>query len=206
MPDQRGHGEKPLVRFSSLGGCETDDALAAIKYLRGLKADETTALVGASIGIFGVEMGALVGAATAAKDETVKSLVLDSVPGNSDDLLTSVIEKRFPFASSLTARVARLGAPVFYYNGCYRRDSSCDTARVVENRNVLLLAGGDNSELQASTSALPKCFPSSTKVESKTDMFPSGTNLVSASLQQFEDYDNRVIVFFKQTLGAPPVQ
>ncbi|MBK7706551.1 MAG: hypothetical protein IPJ30_12435 [Acidobacteria bacterium] len=207
MPDQRGHGEKPLVRFSTLGGCETDDAIAAIKYLRGLKVDETTPLVGQNIGIYGTEMGALVGAMTAAKDETVKSLALDSVPANSDDLLAMVINKRFPFASSLTSRFAKLGTPLFFYNGCYRSDSVCEVAKNLENRHVLLLAGGDNAELQSSTTGLSRCFPNSAKIESKTDLYPSGTNLVNASLQQFEEYDNRVVAFFRQSLGVvPPVQ
>ncbi len=204
MPDHRGHGEKPPVRFSTFGGCETQDAVAAIGYLRGLKVDETTPLVGANIGIYGVELGALVGAMTASKDQTVKTLVLDSVPASSDDLLAMIVGKRFPFASGVTSRFAKFGAPMFFYNSCYMKETVCETAKSLENRNILLLAGGDNGELQASTNAVPRCFPTSAKVESKTDLYPSGTNLVNASLQQFEEYDNRVIGFFKQTLAPPP--
>ncbi len=203
MPDQRGHGEGPPVRFSTFGGCETEDALAAIKYLRDLKADESTPLVGSNIGIYGVEMGALVGLMTASRDQTIKAMALDSVPSSSDDLLSKVIRHRFPFASSVTSRFAEIGAPMFFYNGCYRKDKMCDVVKNLENRQVLLLAGGDDADLQASTNGLNRCFPKSTAIESKTDLYPSGTNLVAASLQQFEEYDNRVIAFFRQSLGTP---
>ncbi len=203
MPDLRGHGEAPPVRFSTLGGCETEDAVSAVTYLRGLKVDESTPLVGANIGVYGTEMGALVGVMSASKDSTISAIALDSVPESSDALLSMAIGKRFPFASSITSRFARFGAPLFFFNGCYRSESVCSVARGLENRNILLLAGGDNSELQESTNAAAKCFPNSSRVESKTDLYPSGTNLVNASLQQFEEYDNRVIEFFKQSLGVP---
>ncbi len=207
MPDQRGHGEKPPVRFSTFGNCETDDALAAINYLRTLKADETTPLVGQSIGFYGTEMGGLVASLAAARDETVRAIALDSIPGSSDDLLAMTIAKRFPFAAGVTARFAQLGAPLFFYNGCYRSVPVCDVVKGLENRNVLLLAGGDNQELQASTNAVHRCFPKSAKIEAKTDLYPSGTNLVNASLQQFEEYDARVVTFFRQSLGSvAPVQ
>ncbi len=207
MPDERGHGEAPPVRFSTFGGCETEDTVAAIKYLRDLKADETTPLVGSNIGIYGVEMGALVGLMTASRDQTVTAMALDSVPTSSDEVLSKVIRQRFPFASTVTSRFAEMGAPMFFYNGCYRKDKMCDVVKNLENRQVLLLAGGDDADLQESTNGLTRCFPKSTSIESKTDLFPSGTNLVTASLQQFEDYDNRVIAFFRQSLGTPaPVQ
>ena len=57
MPDQRGHGQDPTVKFTSFGGCESDDTTAAIQYLRGLKTAEQFPLVGKSIGIYGLEMG-----------------------------------------------------------------------------------------------------------------------------------------------------
>jgi pimeloyl-ACP methyl ester carboxylesterase len=207
MPDQRGHGEKPPSRFTSFGGCESDDTVAAIAHLRGLKADESTPLVAGPIGLFGVEMGAIAAISAAAKEENVKALVLDSIPASSDALLGAVIGRRYPFASSVTSRFATLGAPAYFFNGCYRNDAVCDTAKRIADRQVLLLAGGDNSDLQTSTAATARCFPNTTRVESKTDLYPSGTNLVNASLQQFEEYDNRVVGFFRQALApAAPVQ
>ena len=91
---------------------------------------------------------------------------------------------------------------MYFYDGCYRRDSACDAAKKINNRRVLLLAGADAPDLQASTIAVSRCFPSSTKIESKTDLNPSGYNITNASLEQSEVYDERVISFFKQSLGT----
>ncbi len=202
MPDQRGHGDAPPVKATSFGGSETDDALAAIKYLRGLKPDGQTALVGPNIGVFGTEMGALVSIFAAAKDESVKALALDSVPNNSDEILATATLKDYPFAGFLTTRLAGLGTYMYYYDGSYRRDSACDAAKNLNNRQVLLLAGADAPNLQSSTTSLSRCFPNSTKIETKTDLNPSGFNITNASLEQSEAYDQRVISFFKQSLGT----
>lgn len=201
MPDQRGHGDTPHVKNTSFGGRETEDALAAVNYLRALKLDGQTPLVGQSIGIYGTEMGALTAVFAAGKDEAVKALVLDSVPNNSDDLLSRATVKRYPFASFVTTRVAHLGTYMYFYDGNYRRDSGCDVAKNLGNREVLLLAGADAPEFQTSTTAVSRCFPNSTKIETKTDLNPSGFNITNASLEQSEAYDQRVIGFFKQSLG-----
>ena len=202
MPDQRGHGDTPHVKQTSFGGCETADALAAIKFLRGLKPDGQTALVGQNIGIYGTEMGALAAVFAARKDESIKSLVLDSVPNGSDELQARATIKRYPFASFITARVAQLGTYLYYYDGCYRRDSACDVAKTLNNRQVLLLAGADAPDFQTSTTTLSRCFPNSTKIQTKTDLNPSGFNITNASLEQSEAYAEYVISFFKQSLGT----
>ncbi len=202
MSDQRGHGDTPHVKATSFGGCETEDALAAIKFLRSLKLDGQTVLVGPNIGIYGTEMGALTAVFAAGKDESIKSLVLDSAPNSSDDLLARATVKRYPFASFITARVAQLGTYLYYYDGCYRRDSACETAKNLNNRQVLLLAGADAPEFQISTTALSRCFPNSTKIETKTDLNPSGYNITNASLEQSETYAQQVISFFKQSLAT----
>ena len=201
MPDLRGHGKEPPVRSTCFGGCETEDALAAIKYLRSLQLSAQMPMVGQNIGIFGVELGALSGLSAAAKDESVKALVLDSVPFQSDKLLSSAVESRYPFASFLTAKLAQNGTYLYFANSVYNRGSLCETAKTISSRQVLLLAGADETDLQDSTVKLGRCFPSSTKLESKTDLNPSGSNLISASLQQTDAYDQRVISFFKQSLG-----
>ncbi len=54
-------------------------------------------------------MGAIAALSAAAKDENVKSLVLDSVPTDSDELLASVIGQRFPFASCANITNCRSG-------------------------------------------------------------------------------------------------
>ena len=202
MPDQRGHAQNPTVKQTSFGGCETDDLIAAIDYLRGLKNENQAVLVGQDIGIYGVEMGALAALSVAAANENIKALALDSVPSDANDVLGSAIDKRYPFASSVTSKFAQLGTYFYFYDGCYRRNSMCDVAKAVNNRQVLLLAGMDAPRFQASTVAISNCFPSATKVEVKTDLNPSGFSLTGASLEQSAAYDQRVIEFFKNALGS----
>jgi pimeloyl-ACP methyl ester carboxylesterase len=202
MPDERGHGVNPAVKNSSFGGCETDDALAAVAFLRGLKNANETALVGQDIGFYGVEMGAFAALAAAAKDAKIKAVALDSVPSDSGEVLASAVNRRFPFASSITSKIAVVTTSAYFYNGCYRRDSACDIAKSVADRRILLLAGADNATLQNSTTDLTRCFAGSNKIETKTDLNPSGYNLMNASLEQSAAYDQRVIEFFKTALSG----
>lgn len=200
MPDLRGHGENPTVSNTSFGGCETEDVVSAIKYLRELKSGET-ALVG-NIGIFGIELGALVGLSAAAQDENVKALVLDSVPAQSDEVLDLAVERRFPFARTITSKLAENGTYFYFARGCYDRGSVCAKANAVNGRKVLLLAGADEPELQDSTTKISRCFPNSTVVETKMDFNLSGYGIMKASLEQADAYDQKVIEFFKNNLSS----
>ncbi len=202
MPDQRAHGENPSVVNASFGGCETEDSVAAIQFLKNLKTPNGIALVDQNkMGIFGIEMGAIVAVATAAKDTTIKAVAVDSSPADSDGVLTASVDRRFPFASFATARLAQLGTRMYYFDGCYQREPVCDTAKKVENRNVLLLAGLDAAEFQDSTAKLNKCFAANNKVETKTDLSPSGYSIINASMEQSETYDQRLIDFFRNSLS-----
>ena len=140
MPDQRGHGENPTVQNASFGGCEAEDITAAVEFLRYLKTPNQMALVGKNLGIFGVEMGAMVAVTAAANDPDIKAIAIDSVPINSDDVVKETVERRYPFVSFATSKLARLGTYMYFYDGCYKRDAVCDTAKKIENRDVLLLA------------------------------------------------------------------
>lgn len=200
MPDLRGHGEEPSVANTSFGGCETEDTLGAIKFLRELKNGET-ALVSNDIGIFGIELGALIGLSAAVKDESVKALVLDSVPAQSNEVLALAVEKRFPFAGVITTRLAEKGTFFYYARGCYENNSLCAKANDLSGRKVLLLAGADEPELQESTNKLSRCFPNSTVIESKMDFNLSGYGIMKASLEQADAYDQKVIEFFKRSLS-----
>lgn len=205
MPDQRGHGHDPAVKYTSFGGCEADDALAAIEFLRTLKTPEVFPLIGKEIGIYGLEMGSYAAIAAATSDPSVKALVLDSVPQSADSMLAATVGMRFPFGSSLTSKFAQLGTRPYFFEGCFRRDLSCDMAKTLSERKVLLLAGLDAPDFQESTSKLSKCFPTSSTVESKTDLSPSGFSIINASLELSESYDQRVIDFFRQSLGQPAI-
>lgn len=201
MPDLRGHGEEPAIANTTFGGCETEDTLSAIKFLRELKTGEAS-LIGNDIGIFGIELGALVGLSTAAKDESVKALALDSVPSQSDAVLDLAVEKRFPFAGFLTSKLAEKGTYFYFARSCYDRDSLCGKANSLSGRKILLLAGADEPELQDSTTQISRCFPNSTVVESKMDFNLSGYGIMKASLEQADTYDQKVIEFFKKSLSS----
>lgn len=201
MPDLRGHGENPAVKNTSFGGCEADDISSAIEFIKSLKSENQNPLIGPDIGLYGVEAGALSAISAAAKNENVKAIVLDSVPSSSDAVLAGAVNKRFPFASSVTSKIAAAGTYLYFYDGCYQRDSACSIAKSVMNRQVLLLAGSDAPDFQETTTRLSRCFPGNTKIESKTDLNPSGYGITNASLEQSEAYDRRIIDFFKSTLS-----
>lgn len=203
MPDQRGHGQDPPVPYTSFGGCESTDTGAAIEFLRGLKSPAQVTLVGRDIGIYGLELGSLAAMSAASQDPGIKALVLDSVPADSDSLVASVIGKRFPFVSSVTSKLGQLGAYPYFYEGCYSRTPVCESAKSVANRKAMLFAGTDAPEFQESTSKLSKCFPNSTQAEANTTLSPSGFSVINASIPVSEAYDQRVIDFFRTSLGEP---
>jgi pimeloyl-ACP methyl ester carboxylesterase len=202
MPDMRGHGRSPAVEWSSLGGCETGDALSAIQFLKGLKSDDQQPLVGPELGLYGLEMGALAALRAASSEPSVKTLVLDSVPQSGDALLESIVDKRFPFASSVTSKIAEYGTRPYYYEGCYQKEAVNDTAKKVNVKSVLLLAGVDAPEFQDSTLKLSKSFVPGTAVEAKTDLSPSGYGIMNASIDKSGAYDQKVIDFFRNALGS----
>lgn len=201
MPDLRSHGDQLQKKGTSFGGCDTEDALSAIEFLRGLRTPDQIALIGKDIGVYGVELGALTALFAAAKDPSVKALALDSVPENSDQLLDGIIRRKYPFANFITAGLAKIGTHIYFYDGCYDRNSTCDTARNISDRKVLLLAGVDSAGYQESTAKLAKCFPDNNKIEVKTDLSPSGFSIIDASIEQSDAYHQRVIDFFRSSLA-----
>jgi pimeloyl-ACP methyl ester carboxylesterase len=201
MPDLRGHGASPLVEHSSFGGCEAEDLTGALEFVKGLKTPTQMKLINDKIGVFGVEMGAMIAVKAASRDQSIRALALDSVPGDSDGLLEKSIDRRFPFASFATSKLAKLGTRLYYFDGCYQRDPVCDIARKIEDRSVLLLAGLDAPDFQDPTSRLSKCFPATNRVLDKLDLSPSGFSIINASMEQSATYDQRLIDFFRENLG-----
>src|SRR5688572_10023603 len=151
MPDMRAHGENPSVESGSFGGCEVEDVAAAIEFLRNLKTQTGMAHVAPHMGVLGVEMGALVAMSATAADQSTKAIAIDSVPQDADHVVAETVERRYPFVSAATSRLAQMGTYLSYFDGCYRRSSSCETAKTVQNRDVLLLAGFDAQDFQEST-------------------------------------------------------
>ena len=199
MPDLRGHGPDAGDKICTFGGCESEDLTSTVRYVKGLKTPEGFQLIGGGIGIYGLEMGALSALSTAVASPDVKAVALDSVPADSDAMLASVIERRFPFGSSLTGKLGKMGTYAYYFDGCYNRVPACEMAKQLQNRSVLLLAGADAREFQESTSKLSKCLPNSVKLDSKTDLSPSGMGVLNASIETSEAYDQRIIDFFRNS-------
>ena len=199
MPDLRGHGPEGADKKCTFGGCEANDVNAMIDYLKGLKTPEGFQLIGGGVGVYGLEMSALTALSAAVANPEVKALALDSVPADSDAVLASVIERRFPFASSMTTKFGQMGTYAYFYDSCYNRASACEMAKQLQNRSVLLLAGTDARDFQESTSRLSKCLPGSVKLDSKTDLSPSGMGILNASIETSEAYDQRVIDFFRNS-------
>jgi pimeloyl-ACP methyl ester carboxylesterase len=197
MPDLRGHGVNPISKHTTFGGTEANDLLGGIDYLRTLKTAEKNDLVGKSIGVYGTEIGAFAALKASESDESIRAIILDSVPTTSDDLLVSVIQKRFPFASFVTASLAKY-ATYPYFQSNYSKDSLCNVAGRVSQRNVFLMASSDVPSFQKSTTELGKCFAFG--VESKTDLSISGYSTISSTGKQEEAYDQRVVEFFKKSL------
>lgn len=203
MPDARGHGDTPHVRRTTFGGCEADDVAAAMDFLKSLKSNSGNQLIGKDFGVYGIELGALAGMTAATKNENIKALVLDSVPLSSDEMLTSVINKRFPFAGFATSKLAAYGTRIYYAgNGCYNHENLCESAKSLNNRQILLLAGNDAPDFQESTNKLQSCLPNSNRVEANPNLTVSGYSFKNAPIAQSEIYERQVIEFFKKTLST----
>jgi pimeloyl-ACP methyl ester carboxylesterase len=201
MPDLRGHGENPIVETSTFGQHESEDTLAAIDFLRTLKTSDDVPLVGSRIGIYGVELGALAAIRAASSDSSVKALALDSVPADSQAVISNAVSHRFPFGSSITSRLAGMSAPIYFYNGAFGDPTVCETGKTIADRKVMLLAGLDSPTLQASTTKLGRCIQSAgLNLETKYDLSPSGYNIMTASMDKSQDYEQRVIDFFRLAL------
>jgi pimeloyl-ACP methyl ester carboxylesterase len=199
LPDLRGHGQEPLVTSSSFGWAESEDALAALEYLRGLKSAQGRAQTGPTLGVYGVEEGAYAALSAARRDAAVRAVVLDSVPDGPDDVLAGAVHDRTGFDNRLLQALARFGTRV-YFAGRYKVDVPCTLAEGLGDRQVLLLSGEGAGRLKQTTETLTDCFPTRTNVETHTDLPLTGLALASASPEEDEAYDRRLIDFFDRTL------
>ena len=199
LPDLRGHGPQPPVAASTFGWADADDALAALEYLRGLKSPQGRALAGPALGIYGVEEGAYAALAAARRDPAVRAVVLDSVPDSPDDVLAGAIRDRTGFDNRLLQALARFGTRV-YFGGRYKSEAACTLAEGLGDRQVLLLSGESAGHLKQTTETVAACFPARANVETHTDLPLTGLSLASASPEEDEAYDRRLIDFFERAL------
>jgi pimeloyl-ACP methyl ester carboxylesterase len=203
LPDMRGHGQNPPVTSSGFGTIESEDTLAALEFMRGLKSSQGRALVGGAVGVYGVEMGAYAALAAARQDKGVRAIILDSVPDEPDQILGSVVAEHTGLDNSALRMLARLGTRL-YFAGHYKNESACTIAEALGDRQALLLSGEDAGALKVSTETLARCFPSRSNVETHTDLPLTGLKLASATPEQDEAYDRRVIEFFDRALRQNP--
>jgi pimeloyl-ACP methyl ester carboxylesterase len=203
LPDMRGHGQNPPVTSSGFGTIESEDTLAALEFMRGLKSSQGRALVGGAVGVYGVEMGAYAALAAARQDKGVRAIILDSVPDEPDQILGSVVAEHTGLDNSALRMLARPGTRL-YFAGHYKNESACTIAEALGDRQALLLSGEDAGALKVSTETLARCFPSRSNVETHTDLPLTGLKLASATPEQDEAYDRRVIEFFDRALRQNP--
>jgi hypothetical protein len=201
-PDLRGHGPQPLVTRTSFGAREAEDVLAAISFLRTLRTPRGTPLVGDQIGLYGVELGAYAAARAGARNPQVRALALDSVPASPSAILHAAVARYTGFSNTWLDLLARSGTRLYLFED-YDDIKTCDFARHLEGREVLLLAGNDASRWRSSTVQLARCLPLSTHLELHDALPLTGLNVVSATGEQGEAYDRRVIEFFNRTLNTP---
>lgn len=198
-PDLRGHGENPVISWSSLGGREGDDLKAALGFLRSLKSENQKTLVSESFGVYGVELGAYSALKAARNEPQIKVLVLDSIISSSDELLRTAVSSCTGIDNSLLQFSSRFAMKT-YLIGSYEDGSTCEFAQMTNDQRVLLLSGNDAGALRDSTASLQKCFRNAGNVEVRTDLPLSGFSLPSATGEQGEAYDRIVIEFFARNL------
>lgn len=198
-PELRGHGENPLVGWTSLGVREGDDVLAAIEFLHTLKSEGQKKLVGNNLGIYGVELGAYSALKAASQEGRIKVLVLDSVSPSPDELLSTSVSNCVGIDNGLVQSLSRAAMKI-YMLGSYDNTSACDLARAVRDQRVLLLSGAEAGRLRDATASLRSCFPTPANVAARTDLPLSGYSLPSATGEQGEAYDRVVIEYFDTTL------
>jgi pimeloyl-ACP methyl ester carboxylesterase len=202
-PDLRGHGLDPAVKWTSFGSRESDDVLAALDHLKELKTPKGQPLVGDRLGAYGVELGAYAALKATRQDPRVRALVLDSVPADPDQLANTAVTQNTGVENRAVQYFARLALRV-YFLGRYDNTGACSIAAALPKQHVLLVSGGDAGSLRASTVALAKCFPNPANIETKLDLPMTGINLPSATGEQGEGYDRRVIEFLDTNLRAAP--
>lgn len=198
-PDLRGHGLNPAVKWTTFGGREGDDVLAALDFLRSQKGDNKPQLVGERFGVYGVELGAYAALRGASQDSSIQALALDSLPGSPDELVNVALGNKLGVSNSVLLFPARVATRV-YFLGKYDNTSACELAARVKNSRVLLLAGVDDSYLRDSTRSTASCFPAASNLDVRTDLPLTGYTLPSATGAQGEAYDRPVIDFFVKSL------
>jgi pimeloyl-ACP methyl ester carboxylesterase len=198
-PDLRGHGEAPLIKWTSLGSREGDDVLAALQFLRTLQSENKKKLVGDMFGVYGVELGAYSALKAASSESQIKVMVLDSVTTSPDALLDHAVSNCIGIDNGFVHSLSRTSMKLYLLGG-YQSRPACEIANSIQQARVLMLSGADAGPLKDATGSVAQCFPVPNNVETRTDLPLSGFSLPSATGEQGEAYDRIVIDFFDRNL------
>ncbi|HEY6122105.1 MAG TPA: hypothetical protein VIV66_19260, partial [Pyrinomonadaceae bacterium] len=117
----------------------------------------------------------------------------------SDDLIHSSMKEDIGLDNNLVQYLVR-NAMRIYFLGKYQNTTTCEMAAALKDRHILLLSGPEVDQLRTSTVAVARCFSPTVSLETKTDLSLTGFTLPSATGEQGEGYDRRVIDFFDRTL------
>jgi len=129
----------------------------------------------------------------------VPVLALDSVARGPDEMLRAAVRGDLGLDNRLVQFLAR-GATRIYFVGSYDNTPACEMAASLTTQRVLLLSGEDAGYLRDSTVGLGRCFSNPANVEVQTDLPLTGFRQPSATGEQGEAYDRRVIDFFDRQL------
>ena len=142
---------------------------------------------------------AAIRARAAASHQDVRALGLDSVPASPDDVTREATNLRVTINNNMVQGIARWGVRIYSF-GKYRDTPSCELARGLTNKRVLLMAGEASDPWRPSTAALANCFGGGSSVELKLNLPVTGFNLPASTGEQEERYDRPVIDFFDRAL------
>lgn len=198
-PDQRGHGLNPPISSTTFGAKEAEDVLSSLDFLRRQRTTNGGRLVGNQVGLYGVELGAYAALRAAPDDAQITALALDSIPLGPDELLRAAVRQDYELDNRFLQFLARFGTRV-YLLGRYNSATTCELVIRLKAQKVLLLSGPDAEYLRNSTNTVAGCFLNPANVEVKTDLPLTGFHLASATGEQGEGYDRRVIDFFHRSL------
>ncbi|HKZ78704.1 MAG TPA: hypothetical protein VJ124_10410 [Pyrinomonadaceae bacterium] len=197
-PDLRGHGLNPPTSTATFGTQEDSDVLSALDFLRTIKGETGNRLIGNYVGLYGVELGAYAALGAAPQDNQIRALVLDSLPRSADEMLRSAVKDDLRVNNEAVHYLVRAATRI-YFLGHFEKASTCELAAKLKDQRVLLLSGDDAGQFRESTVSVRDCFKVSS-LEAKTDLPLTGYNLPSATGEQGEGYDRRVIDFFDRQL------
>jgi hypothetical protein len=155
-------------------------------------------LVGNYAGLYGVGLGAFAALSAATQDNQIRALVLDSLPRSTDEMLRSAVKDDLRVNNETVQYLVR-GATQIYFLGDYHNTATCDLAMKLKDQRILLLSGRDAEQFRESTISVQQCFKVNS-LEVSTDLPLTGYNLPSATGEQGEGYDRRVIDFFDKQL------